>query len=122
MDTNNMRIGLFIIRCKISKFGLQYFLKRMKGMKYLLTVFALLASFTVFSQETKMVKNRKKTLEKQEEAKEKAQEKGHQEGLKRHTKIQTKATQKRMKQTAKKNKRLHKNKAKKEFFLKRWFS
>jgi uncharacterized protein HemX len=93
----------------------------MKGIKYLFTVLALLVSFTVFSQETKMIKNRKKMLEKQEEAKEKAQEKGRQEGLKRHTKIQTKATQKRMKQTAKKNKRLHQNKAKKEFFLIRWF-
>ncbi len=94
----------------------------MKGIRYILTISTLLLTFTVFSQETKMVKNRRKQLEKQEEVKEKAQEKGHAEGLRRHKNIQTKATQKRMKQTAKKNKRLHKNRAKRKFFIVRWFS
>jgi len=92
----------------------------MRRIKYLFTIIAILASVSLFSQETKMIKQRKKQLEKQEQAKEKAQEKGREEGLKRHKKIQSKETQKRMKKTAKKNKNYHNKK--KKFFLFRWFS
>lgn len=91
----------------------------MRGIKYVLMLVAFLASFSLFSQESKQIKTRKKMLEKQEEAKAKAVEKETEARLKRHKKIQTKETQKRMKKTAKKNKQY--NNHKKKFFLFRWF-
>jgi len=65
-------------------------------------VVLIILSVSVFSQETKMIKNRKKILEKQEQEKEKAQEKAIEGGKKRHLNIQTKETKKRMKKHAKK--------------------
>ncbi len=56
----------------------------MRTFKYILTIALISVSITVFSQETKVVKNRKKILEKQEQEKEKAQEKSIEEGKKRH--------------------------------------
>ena len=55
----------------------------MRAFKYILTIALISVSVTVFSQETKVVKNRKKILEKQEQEKEKAQEKSIEEGKER---------------------------------------
>lgn len=90
----------------------------MKGIKYIAAMLLIMISVSVFSQETKMVKNRKKVLEKQEEEKEKAMEKSIEEGKKRHLNIQSKEVKKRMKKQKKKSERLNKQRAgkKKSFF------
>lgn len=90
----------------------------MKGIKYIIALLFVVFSVTAFSQETKMVKNRKKILEKQEQEKEKAMEKSIEEGKKRHMNIQTKAVKKRMKKQRKKSERLNRQRAgkKKSFF------
>ena len=74
----------------------------MRVFKYIVTIALIIVSVSAFSQETKMIKNRKKILEKQEQAKEKAQEQAIENGKKRHLNIQTKETKKRMKKHAKK--------------------
>ncbi len=90
----------------------------MKGFKYVITFVFLIASLSVFSQDNKMVKNRRKVLAKQEEAKKKAGEEALEEGRKRHLNIQTKKTKKRMKKQAKKSKALNRQRGgkKKSFF------
>ena len=95
----------------------------MRVFKYILTVVLISVSISVFSQETKMVKNRRKILEKQEQEKEKAQEKGLEDGKKRHLNIQTKKTKKRMKKQAKKSKALNnRRQGKKKSFFARIFT
>jgi predicted nucleotide-binding protein (sugar kinase/HSP70/actin superfamily) len=94
----------------------------MKGLKYLLFTLFFSGSFIVFSQETKMVKNRKKILAKQEEEKGKAQEKAFEEGRERHQNIQTKEVRKRMKKQAKKSEAYNRRRSgKKESFFVRVF-
>lgn len=84
----------------------------MKGFKYIIAITFLALSISMFSQETKMVKNRRKQLEKQDVEKKKAGEAALEEGKKRHLNIQTKKTKKRMKKNAKRNKKMHKKKGK----------
>ncbi|OFZ01943.1 MAG: hypothetical protein A3K10_04885 [Bacteroidetes bacterium RIFCSPLOWO2_12_FULL_31_6] len=94
----------------------------MRAFKYILTIALISVSVTVFSQETKVVKNRKKILEKQEQEKEKAQEKSIEEGKERHLNIQTKETKKRMKKNAKKTEAANKRRqGKKRSFFARIF-
>ena len=90
----------------------------MKGLKYIISTILIVIALSSFGQETKMVKNRKKMLEKQEVEKQKAQEDAMEEGKKRHMNIQTKATKKRMKKTAKKSKAVNRSRGgkKKSFF------
>lgn len=90
----------------------------MKGFKYIVAIVFLTVSLSVFSQETKMVKNRRKALAKQEVEKKKAGDKALEEGKKRHLNIQTKKTKKRMKKQAKKSKALNRQRSgkKKSFF------
>jgi hypothetical protein len=95
----------------------------MRVFKYIVTVVLLSVSLSVFSQETKMVKNRRKILEKQEQEKKKAQEKGLEDGKKRHLNIQTKKTKKRMKKKAMKSKALNnRRQGKKKSFFARIFT
>ena len=75
----------------------------MKRLKYFITVLFVSLSLIVFSQETKMMKNRKKMLAKQEIEKKKAGEKAMEEGRERHRNIQTKEVRKRMKKQAKRS-------------------
>jgi len=84
----------------------------MKGFKYSITVVFILISLVAFSQETAIVKSRRKALEKQEVEKRKAQKKSVNEGKERHQNIQTKVVKKRMKKNDKRNKKLHKKRAK----------
>ncbi|MBL4670313.1 MAG: hypothetical protein HRT73_12415 [Flavobacteriales bacterium] len=84
----------------------------MKGFKYIITIAFLTISFSVFSQETKMIKNRRKALAKQDVEKKKAKEDAVEEGKERHLNIQSKAVRKRMKKNAKRNKKMHKKKSK----------
>ena len=104
--------------CKISKFGLLIGLTVMKALKYIFSLVMITVALTAFGQETKMVKNRKKMLEKQEEQKKKAQEEALEEGKKRHMNIQSKSTKKRMKQNMKKSKAVNRKRSgeKKSFF------
>ncbi len=90
----------------------------MKGFKYIVAVLLIAVSVTAFGQETKMVKNRKKMLEKQEQEKEKAKEEALEEGRKRHMNIQSKKTKKRMKKNAKRSKAVNRSRGgkKKSFF------
>jgi len=95
----------------------------MRGLKYLFAVALISLSLSVFSQETKGVKNRRKVLEKQEQEKKKAQEKGLEEGKERHLNIQTKAVKKRMKKQAKKSKEINRQRqGKKKSFFARIFT
>jgi predicted nucleotide-binding protein (sugar kinase/HSP70/actin superfamily) len=94
----------------------------MKGLKYVTAFLFLLLSLIVFSQETKMVKNRRKVLAKQEEEKKKASDKAIDEGRERHRNIQTKEVRKRMKKQAKKSEALNRRRGgKKDSFLLRIF-
>ncbi|MGB0886517.1 MAG: hypothetical protein ACPGSL_00225 [Vicingaceae bacterium] len=94
----------------------------MKGFKYVVAMLFVVFSLSVFSQETKAVKNRKKMLEKQEVEKKKAGEKAIEDGRKRHRNIQTKAVKKRMKRQAKKSKALNQRRSgKKRSFFARIF-
>ena len=96
---------------------------QLRVFKYLITVLLISLSISAFSQETKMVKKRKKILEKQEQEKEKAQEKAIKDGKKRHLNIQTKKTKKRMKKQAKKSKALNnRRQGKKKSFFARIFT
>ena len=90
----------------------------MKGLKYIVAIIFLSLSLAMFSQETKMVKNRRKMLAKQEVEKKKSGEKAMEEGRERHRNIQTKAVKKRMKKQLKKSKALNRNRSgrKKPFF------
>lgn len=90
----------------------------MRRLKYIVSILFIVLSITAFGQETKMVKNRKKQLEKQEKNKEKETEKSIEEGKKRHMNIQTKAVKKRMKKQKKKSTKLNRQRAgkKKSFF------
>jgi len=90
----------------------------MKGVKYIISIIILSLSLSLFSQETKMVKNRRKQLEKQEVEKKKAGDQALEDGKKRHMNIQTKKTKKRMKKKLKKSKALNKKRTgkKKSFF------
>lgn len=77
----------------------------------------------MFSQETKMVKNRRKQLEKQEVEKQKEGEKAIEDGKERHLNIQTKAVKKRMKKQAKRSKALNRKRGgKKKSFFSRIFT
>ena len=90
----------------------------MKGFKYIIAIAFLSLSLSMFSQETKMVKNRRKVLAKQEQEKQKAGEKALEEGKERHRNIQTKEVKKRMKKQLKKSKALNRKRSgkKKSFF------
>ena len=90
----------------------------MKGFKYVVAIAFLALSLSIFSQETKMVKNRRKVLAKQEVAKKKQGEKAMEEGRERHRNIQTKAVKKRMKKQAKRSKAVNRQRSgkKKSFF------
>jgi len=90
----------------------------MRGFKYIIAITFITLSLSMFSQETKMVKNRRKQLAKQEVEKKKAEEAALEEGKKRHLNIQTKKTKKRMKKQAKKSKALNRKRSgkKKSFF------
>jgi cytochrome c biogenesis protein ResB len=90
----------------------------MKGFKYIVVIAFLSLSLSIFSQETKMMKNRRKVLAKQEVTKKKAGEKAMDEGRKRHRNIQTKAVKKRMKKQAKRSKSVNRQRSgkKKSFF------
>jgi cytochrome c biogenesis protein ResB len=92
----------------------------MKGVKYLVAVLFVSLSLAVFSQETKMMKNRKKMLVKQELEKKKAGEKAMEEGRERHRNIQTKEVRKRMKKQAKRSKAVNRQRSgkKRSFFVK----
>lgn len=95
----------------------------MKALKYIITITLLTFSLSMFSQETKMVKNRRKMLIKQEQEKQKAGEKALEEGKERHRNIQTKAVKKRMKKQLKKSKALNRKRSgKKKSFFARIFS
>lgn len=78
----------------------------------------ILFALSAYSQETKMVKNRKKILEKQEVEKKKAEEEAMEEGRKRHMNIQSKSTKKRMKKNLKKSEAVNRKRGgqKKSFF------
>lgn len=91
----------------------------MKGVKYLIIVLSVLLSLVVFSQETKMMKNRRKMLLKQEIEKKKAGEKAMEEGRERHRNIQTKEVRKRMKKQLKRSKAVNRQRSgkKKSFFV-----
>ena len=91
----------------------------MKGLKYLVVVLFVSLSLSVFSQETKMMKSRKKMLAKQEIEKKKAGEKAMEEGRERHRNIQTKEVRKRMKKQEKRSKAVNRqrNGKKKPFFV-----
>lgn len=78
----------------------------MKGFKYVVAIAFLSMSLSMFSQETKMIKNRRKMLAKQEVEKKKAGEQAMEEGRERHRNIQTKEVKKRMKKQLKKIKSL----------------
>lgn len=94
----------------------------MKGFKYIVVVVLVSVSLSMFSQETKMIKNRRKQLAKQEVEKKKAGEEALEEGKKRHLNIQTKKTKKRMKKKAKKSKALNRQRSgKKKSFFRRIF-
>jgi hypothetical protein len=95
----------------------------MKGFKYIIAIAFLSLSLSIFSQETKMVKNRRKVLAKQEVEKKKAGEKALEEGKERHRNIQSKAVKKRMKKQEKKSKALNRKRSgKKKSFFARIFS
>jgi hypothetical protein len=91
----------------------------MKGLKYLVAVLFVSLSLSAFSQEPKMIKNRKKMLVKQAEEKKIAGEKAMEKGRERHRNIQTKVVRKRMKKQAKRSKALNRQRSgkKKSFFL-----
>ena len=90
----------------------------MKGFKYIIAIVFVSLSLSVFSQETKVIKNRRKQLEKQEQEKQKEGEKAVEDGKERHMNIQTKAVKKRMKKQAKRSKALNRQRSgkKKSFF------
>ncbi|PCI96030.1 MAG: hypothetical protein COB15_11525 [Flavobacteriales bacterium] len=90
----------------------------MKGFKYIIAIVFVSLSLSVFSQETKVIKNRRKQLEKQEQEKQKAGEKAVEDGKERHMNIQSKAVKKRMKKQAKRSKALNRQRSgkKKSFF------
>ncbi len=95
----------------------------MKGFKYIITITFLTLSLSMFSQETKMVKNRRKQLAKQEVEKKKAGEKAVEDGKERHMNIQTKAVKKRMKKQAKRSKALNRQRSgKRKSFFARLFT
>ncbi len=94
----------------------------MKGFKYLVAILFVSLSLSVFSQETKMVKNRRKMLAKQEQEKKKQGEKAMEEGRERHRNIQTKVVRKRMKKQAKRSKAINRQRSgKKRSFFARIF-
>jgi hypothetical protein len=94
----------------------------MKRLKYFVSVLFISLSLAVFSQETKMMKNRKKMLAKQEVEKKKAGEKAIEKGKERHRNIQTKVVRKRMKKQAKRSKALNRQRSgKKQSFFVRIF-
>ena len=94
----------------------------MKRLKCFIAVLFVFLSLAVFSQETKMMKNRKKMLAKQEVEKKKAGERAMEEGRERHRNIQTKEVRKRMKKQAKRSAALNRQRSgKKQSFFVRIF-